>query len=253
MNYHTNIILPSPIFIIPWKIISGQKSATTKTIRNFVIETTGDLIDEKEISHTYRRRDERRKRYLHIPGFGWSLGKISGGRCCNARRISGHFGLAALEKDFDVRIITQNIDNLHERAGSSKIIHLHGELMKACPVNDLNTTYDISPERPEIHLGDKDSHGNQLRPFIVWFGEPVPMIDPAIKEVESCDIFVIIGTSLNVYPAAGLLNYVRRRQPIFLIDPKEVKTYRNDIEFIRYGASEGVKILSEKLKAYKDS
>ena len=166
---------------------------------------------------------------------------------------AGHFGLAALEKDFDVRIITQNIDNLHERAGSSKIIHLHGELMKACPVNDLNTIYDISPERPEIHLGDKDSHGNQLRPFIVWFGEPVPMIDPAIKEVESCDIFVIIGTSLNVYPAAGLLNYVRRRQPIFLIDPKEVKTYRNDIEFIRYGASEGVKILSEKLKAYKDS
>lgn len=166
---------------------------------------------------------------------------------------AGHFGLAALEKDFDVRIITQNIDNLHERAGSSKIIHLHGELMKACPVNDLNTTYDISPERPEIHLGDKDSHGNQLRPFIVWFGEPVPMIDPAIKVVESCDIFVIIGTSLNVYPAAGLLNYVRRRQPIFLIDPKEVKTYRNDIEFIRYGASEGVKILSEKLKAYKDS
>lgn len=166
---------------------------------------------------------------------------------------AGHFGLAALEKDFDVRIITQNIDNLHERAGSSKIIHLHGELMKACPVNDLNTTYDISPERPEIHLGDKDSHGNQLRPFIVWFGEPVPMIDPAIKEVESCDIFVIIGTSLNVYPAAGLLNYIRRRQPIFLIDPKEVKTYRNDIEFIRYGASEGVKILSEKLKAYKDS
>ena len=166
---------------------------------------------------------------------------------------AGHFGLAALEKDFDVRIITQNIDNLHERAGSSKIIHLHGELMKACPVNDLNTTYDISPERPEIHLGDKDSHGNQLRPFIVWFGEPVPMIDPAIKEVESCDIFVIIGTSLNVYPAAGLLNYVRRSQPIFLIDPKEVKTYRNDIEFIRYGASEGVKILSEKLKAYKDS
>ena len=163
---------------------------------------------------------------------------------------AGHFGLAALEKDFDVRIITQNIDNLHERAGSSKIIHLHGELMKACPVNDLNTTYDISPEQPEIHLGDKDSHGNQLRPFIVWFGEPVPMIDPAIKEVESCDIFVIIGTSLNVYPAAGLLNYVRRRQPIFLIDPKVVNTYRTDIHFIRKGASEGVKELKELLRPY---
>lgn len=160
---------------------------------------------------------------------------------------NGHLGLAKLEERYDVRIITQNIDNLHERAGSSHIIHLHGELMKACSVRDLNTTYDLSPEHPDIHLGDKDPYGDQLRPFVVWFGEPVPMIEPAIREVESSDIFVIIGTSLNVYPAAGLLNYVRRGQPIYLIDPKEVPTYRRDIEHIQCGASEGVKKLNELL------
>lgn len=163
----------------------------------------------------------------------------------NTKPNAGHLGLAALEKDFDVRIITQNIDNLHERAGSTHVIHLHGELMKACSVRDLETTYDLDPVHPDIHWGDKDPKGVQLRPFIVWFGEAVPMIDPAIREVEACDIFVIIGTSLNVYPAAGLLNYVRRGQPIYLIDPKEVRTYRDDIIHLQCGASEGVKRLTE--------
>lgn len=165
----------------------------------------------------------------------------------NTKPNAGHIGLADLEQEFDVHIITQNIDNLHEQAGSSHVVHLHGELMKACSVRDLNTTYDISPENPDLHIGDKDPHGVQLRPFIVWFGEAVPMIDPAIRLVEDCDIFVVIGTSLNVYPAAGLLNYVRRGQPIYLIDPKEVKAYRDDICFIRKGASEGVKELKELL------
>ncbi len=165
-----------------------------------------------------------------------------------AKPNAGHIGLARLENDFDVQIITQNIDNLHERAGSSRVIHLHGELMKACSIHDKETTYDLSPENPDIHIGDKDPHGIQLRPFIVWFGEAVPMIEPAIQLVEACDIFVVIGTSLNVYPAAGLLNYVRRGQPIFLIDPNEVQTYRNDICFIRKGASEGVTELTERLQ-----
>ena len=165
----------------------------------------------------------------------------------NTKPNAGHIGLADLEQEFDVHIITQNIDNLHEQAGSSHVVHLHGELMKACSIRDLNTTYDISPENPDLHIGDKDPHGVQLRPFIVWFGEAVPMIDPAIRLVEECDIFVVIGTSLNVYPAAGLLNYVRRGQPIYLIDPKEVKAYRDDICFIRKGASEGVKELKELL------
>lgn len=169
----------------------------------------------------------------------------------NTKPNAGHYGLAALEKDFDVRIITQNIDNLHERAGSTQVIHLHGELMKACSVRDLETTYDLDPAHPDIHLGDKDPNGVQLRPFIVWFGEAVPMIEPAIREVEDCDIFVIIGTSLNVYPAAGLLNYVRRGQPIYLIDPKEVRTYRDDIVHLQCGASEGVKRLTEILDKMK--
>lgn len=162
---------------------------------------------------------------------------------------AGHEGLVDLEEMFDVQIITQNVDDLHERAGSSSVLHLHGELMKSCPVNDLNRTYDISPEDPDLHVGDKDPSGNQLRPFIVWFGEAVPMIEPAIHLVESSDIFVVIGTSLNVYPAAGLLNYARKGQPIFLIDPKEVQTYRNDIHVIRAGASEGVGQLKELLKS----
>lgn len=165
----------------------------------------------------------------------------------NTKPNDGHIGLAKLEKYFDVRIITQNIDNLHEQAGSHNIIHLHGELMKACTVKDLNTTYDISPDSPDIHLGDKAPNGDQLRPFIVWFGEPVPMIEPAIKWVKESDIFVIIGTSMNVYPAAGLLNYARRRQPVYLIDPKDVHTYRNDIHHLKMGASKGVKLLNERL------
>ncbi|MDR1745948.1 MAG: NAD-dependent deacylase [Tannerella sp.] len=160
----------------------------------------------------------------------------------------GHRGLAALEKDFDVFIVTQNVDNLHERAGSSHVIHLHGELMKSCPVNNLQKSYDIPPDKPDLHVGDKDADGIQLRPFIVWFGEAVPMIEPAIKWVEACDIFVIIGTSLNVYPAAGLLNYVRDGRPVYLIDPKEVKAYRHDIQVIQAGASEGVKRLTEMLR-----
>ena len=161
---------------------------------------------------------------------------------------SGHYGLATMEKDFGVQIITQNVDNLHERAGSTHVLHLHGELMKSCSVRNPNKAYDISPDKPEIHLGDTDAYGDQLRPFIVWFGEAVPMIEPAMRIVETADIFVIIGTSLNVYPAAGLINYVRKGTPIYLIDPNDVKIHRHDIHMIKAGASEGVKRLTELLQ-----
>jgi len=160
----------------------------------------------------------------------------------------GHKGLAALEKYFEVHIITQNVDNLHERAGSSHVIHLHGELLKSCSVNNKNISFDIPTYDPDINLGDKAPDGGQLRPFIVWFGESVPKIEEAIPYVELSDIFVVIGTSLNVYPAAGLLYYVKKDTPIFLIDPKEVSACRHDIKFIKKGASEGVKILTERLK-----
>lgn len=163
----------------------------------------------------------------------------------HAQPNAGHIGLAELEAKYDVRIITQNVDNLHERAGSTHVIHLHGELMKYCSVGNLEKAYDIDPAHLDIHVGDLAPDGKQRRPFIVWFGEAVPMIEPAIREVEACDIFVIIGTSLNVYPAAGLLNYVRRGQPIYLIDPKEVQTYRGDVEHLLCGASEGVRRLKE--------
>ena len=159
----------------------------------------------------------------------------------------GHRGLYALERYFEVHIITQNVDNLHERAGSSHVIHLHGELMKSCSVKNKYKAFDLSPEQPDIHLGDTAPDGGQLRPFIVWFGESVPKIEEAILLVETSEIFVVIGTSLNVYPAAGLLNYVRKGTPIFLIDPNEVCTSRKDIQFIRKGASEGVKLLTETL------
>jgi len=159
----------------------------------------------------------------------------------------GHKGLAALEQFFEVHIITQNVDNLHERAGSTHVIHLHGELMKSCSVKNKERPFDIPPDQPDLHMGDKAPDGGQLRPFIVWFGEAVPKINEAVEQVEASDIFVVIGTSLNVYPAAGLLNYARNGQPIFLIDPNPVNACRTDIEFIRKGASEGVGILAERL------
>jgi NAD-dependent deacetylase len=162
----------------------------------------------------------------------------------------GHYGLAELERRFRVTIITQNVDDLHERAGSSQVLHLHGELMKVCPVDNLQSAFALSPERPEIHLGDTDGRGKQLRPFIVWFGEPVPMIARAASIVEQADICVVIGTSLQVYPAAGLLNYVRSGAPLYLIDPKPVPTILHNVRIIKTGATEGVNKLTSMLEEY---
>lgn len=160
---------------------------------------------------------------------------------------AGHTGLAEFEKDFNVTVVTQNVDNLHERAGSTHVIHLHGELTKVCSSRDpYNPRYvrELKPEEYEVKMGDKAGDGSQLRPFIVWFGEAVPEIETAIGYVEKADIFVIIGTSMNVYPAAGLLNYVPRTAEVYLIDPKPVDTHSmRQIHVIQKGASEGVKEL----------
>lgn len=162
----------------------------------------------------------------------------------------GHLGLAEMEKDFNMSIITQNVDDLHERAGSSSVLHLHGELSKVRSTIDPSLIYTLTPDNPDIHLGDKCEKGSQLRPHIVWFGEAVPEMEKAVPIVRSADILVVIGTSLNVYPAAGLLNYVQCNVPVYLIDPKEVNTSRRNIHFIHKGASEGVaelrKLLSNK-------
>ena len=164
---------------------------------------------------------------------------------------AGHIGLAELEKDFNVTVVTQNVDNLHERAGSTCIIHLHGELTKVCSSRDpYNPRYikELKPEEYEVKMGDKAGDGSQLRPFIVWFGEAVPEIETAVDYVEKADIFVIIGTSMNVYPAAGLLNYVPRTAEVYLIDPKPVDTHSmRQIHIIQKGASEGVKELKKLL------
>lgn len=161
---------------------------------------------------------------------------------------NAHYTLAKLEEYFDVRIITQNVDDLHEQAGSSKVIHLHGELMKNCSVNDTSTTYPVDPNNSDIHIGDLAPDGFQLRPFIVWFGEAVPMIEPAIEWVQTADFFAVIGSSLLVYPAAGLLHYVPSDSPIYVIDPKEVTANTNrEIHFIREKASTGVNTLAHLL------
>ena len=164
---------------------------------------------------------------------------------------AGHIGLAELEKDFNVTVVTQNVDNLHERAGSTRIIHLHGELTKVCSSRDpYNPRYvkELKPEEYEVKMGDKAGDGSQLRPLIVWFGEAVPEIETAVDYVEKADIFVIIGTSMNVYPAAGLLNYVPRTAEVYLIDPKPVDTHSmRQIHIIQKGASEGVKELKKLL------
>ena len=158
----------------------------------------------------------------------------------------GHKGLVELEKYFDVQIITQNIDNLHERAGSSKVLHLHGELTKARSVADKNLIYEIGYK--DINLGDVCEKNSQLRPHIVWFGEEVPMMEEAVNLTSEADIFVVIGSSLNVYPAASLINFVPSKASLWLIDPNDVAASVNrNITVIKEGASKGVKTLIERL------
>ena len=169
----------------------------------------------------------------------------------NVKPNRGHELIAELEKDFDVTVITQNVDNLHERAGSHHVIHLHGELTKVTSSREpKNPKYikTLEPEEWEVKMGDLAGDGSQLRPFIVWFGEAVPMIETAIGYAEQADIFVIIGTSLNVYPAAGLLYYVPADVPVYLIDPKEVAIASGrKVHVIRKGAFEGMKELKNML------
>lgn len=159
------------------------------------------------------------------------------------RPNDGHRVLATMEKEYEVHIITQNIDNLHEQAGSSRVLHLHGELMKARSTGDETLVYELDPSDSDIRIGDHCEKGFQLRPHIVWFGEAVPLMAEAEQITRQADIFVIIGTSMNVYPAAGLLDEVRKNVPVYLIDPKDVSTRRYDIHHLRMGASAGVKEL----------
>ena len=181
----------------------------------------------------------------------------------NARRAqlpmvrpnAAHLAIAELEKEYKVTVITQNVDNLHERAGSTKIIHLHGELTKVRPENCYNdrdgyseeTVFDIGAD--EIHIGDLAPNGSQLRPHIVWFGEAVPKIEQAIDAVEAADTIIIVGTSLQVYPAAGLYRYAKSGTPIYIIDPKDVPVRDGRITHIKEVATKGMEVVKNILKS----
>ena len=160
---------------------------------------------------------------------------------------AGHLRIAELEKQYDVVVVTQNVDNLHERAGSTKVVHLHGELLKICSSRDqFDPRYvvELGEENSQVMPGQLAGDGSLARPFIVFFGESVPEIATAAEHVEQADIFVIVGTSLNVYPAAGLVRYTRRGIPIYLIDPDDVALDpRYGIKHLKMGASEGMKQL----------
>ena len=156
----------------------------------------------------------------------------------------GHQILAELENDFEVYIITQNVDDLHERAGSTKVLHLHGELKKVRSVNDETKIYDWEND---CNLGDLDEFGDQLRPHIVWFGEMVPEMDHAAKIASEANIFIVIGTSMQVYPAAGLIHYVPKNCEIYVIDPHLENQFTKHENFLKTSATEGMKILKERL------
>lgn len=158
-----------------------------------------------------------------------------------------HRALAELEKWYDVTIVTQNVDDLHERAGSTNVIHLHGELMKIRSMKHPERIYQLDADHLETTVDTRDPYGDPVRPHIVFFQEAVPMIEPAAEVMETADVVIIIGTSLSVYPAAGLVGYVRRGIPIYYIDPRPVAVPDN-ITVLKTTATEGMKTLLEKLK-----
>ena len=161
-----------------------------------------------------------------------------------AQPNDAHKGLVELEKFYDVRIITQNVDDLHERAGSKNVLHLHGELMKVRSMKVESRVYELSPDNIETSIDTRDEYGDAVRPHIVFFQEAVPNIELAIEFVQDADIFVVIGTSLNVYPAAGLLNYVRKGAKIYYIDPNPASVPIG-VEVLAMSATQGVKKLIE--------
>ena len=181
----------------------------------------------------------------------------------NARRAqlftvkpnAAHEAIASLENEYDVTVVTQNVDNLHERAGSTRVIHLHGELTKVRPENCCNdrdgycedTVFDIGTD--SINIGDLAPNGAQLRPHIVWFGEAVPKIEKAIDAVEAADILLIVGTSLQVYPAAGLYRYAKSSSPIYIIDPKDVPVRDGRVTHIKDVATNGMEVFKNILKS----
>jgi len=221
-------------------VLSGAGMSAESGLRTF--REMGGLWEEYDVYE------------VASPG-GWQKDRAMVLRFYNERRKQlletkpnkGHLDLVELEQYFKVHIVTQNVDDLHERAGSSSILHLHGELRKSQSTLDPQLVYDI--EGWKLDEGDLCEKGSQLRPHVVWFGEAVPAIEEAARVVSAADILVIIGTSMNVYPAAGLINYVPGSAPIYVIDPNEVSIPGHSrIRVIQSSAGEGVQLLTEELR-----
>jgi NAD-dependent deacetylase len=220
-------------------ILTGAGMSSESGIKTF--RDSGGLWEEYDVSEVATPEAWIKNRELVLRFYNERRQQLAA-----SKPNAGHFGLAGLEKYFDVHIITQNIDDLHERAGSSKVLHLHGELTKARSTVDPLLIYDIG--YGDIKAGDKCEKGSQLRPHIVWFGEEVPMMEQAADITGDADIFVVVGSSLNVYPAAGLMHYAPAKASLWLIDPKEVVLPVNrKVEVIREVASVGVGVLTERL------
>jgi NAD-dependent deacetylase len=220
-------------------VLTGAGMSSESGIKTF--RDSGGLWEEYDVSEVATPQAWKKNRNLVLRFYNERRRQLAA-----SNPNKGHLGLAELEKHFDIQIITQNIDDLHERAGSTKILHLHGELTKARSTIDPSLVYDIGYK--DINAGDSCEKGSQLRPHIVWFGEEVPMMEEAATLTADADIFVVVGSSMNVYPAAGLINYAPARASLWLIDPKEVVLPINRrVEVIREVASVGIGILTERL------
>lgn len=224
-------------------ILTGAGMSSESGIRTF--REAGGLWEEYDVTEVASPIGWQKNMDLVLRFYNERRKQLEG---CNPN--TGHTGIAQLEKYFNVRIITQNIDNLHERAGSTHVLHLHGEITKARSTCDPNLIYDIGYSN--ITRGDLCEKGSQLRPHIVWFGEPVPMMEEAVRITSEAEIFIVIGSSLNVYPAAGLIAYAPENASLWLIDPNEVYISVNrHVEIIREPASKGVAILTNRLLKMK--
>lgn len=219
-------------------ILTGAGMSQESGIRTF--RDMGGLWEEYDIEEVATPEAWRRNPELVLRFYNDRRKQL-----LESKPNAGHLGLVDLEKDFEVHIITQNVDDLHERAGSKSVLHLHGELKKARSSVDESLVYDI--DGWELKFGQKCAKGSQLRPCIVWFGEAVPAMEEAIPIAESADIMVVIGTSLNVYPAAGLVNYAKGSSPIFVIDPERPSVYIRNVTYIQEKAGRGVEVLKDKL------
>lgn len=220
-------------------ILTGAGMSSESGIKTF--RDSGGLWEEYDVSEVATPEAWSKNQDLVLRFYNERRRQLEG---CEPNK--GHIGLAELEKYFDVQIITQNIDNLHEQAGSTKVLHLHGELTKARSTVNHSLVYDIGYK--DIIQGDNCEKGSQLRPHIVWFGEEVPRMNEAVNLAGNADIFVVVGSSLNVYPAAGLISYAPGKASLWLIDPKDVAVpVSRQVEIIKEKASAGIVILTERL------